>query len=183
VENQGKQTPEEGDWMNREPGVSADLQAVRSVLRTLPRARCPIGFEARLERRITQESSGRERVRTGSNWSLGWTGVGLGFAAALVIAIVAFDFSFSGGGAVQIAGDRSVTQPAEQKVPDAMASESQEALPGRVPEKLNASTPTLIEEKPAEVAAVKPDSNSAREREQQRVFPEGLYHTVGGNNP
>lgn len=184
MENQGNQTPEEGgDWMNREPGVSADLQAVRSALRTLPRARCPIGFETRLQRRIMQDSTGRERVRTSSNWSLGWTGVGLGFAAALVIAVVAFDFNFSGSGSVQMAGDPSATQPAGQQVPDVMASEAQEAAPSKVPETLRSTTPILVEEKPAEIAAVKPDSNSARAKEQQRVFPEGLYHTVGGNTP
>ncbi|MBK8130281.1 MAG: hypothetical protein IPK53_15735 [bacterium] len=50
-------SPEQNSAMNMagnaEPGMDPSEQRVRNALRSLPKANCPVGFEFRLERRLS----------------------------------------------------------------------------------------------------------------------------------
>lgn len=80
------------DWNNAEPELSTAHARVRSALKTLPKATCPVGFEFRLERRLAGKPVGETRKTSRS----GWLGAGIGFATAMVLGVFLFDF---GGGA------------------------------------------------------------------------------------
>ncbi len=94
MENPVRKAAEVSSGRNDDDGMPADLLMIRSVLQSMPKMSCPVGFEFRLQRRIEGLSVTPQRAAGGKSWVLGWTGAGLGFAAASVIAVVMFNFGF-----------------------------------------------------------------------------------------
>lgn len=94
MENQGKLMPESViGWSEGEEGVSTDLLAVRSLLRSLPTSKCAPGFEYRLQRKLEGPEAGVRSAGSARNWTLGWVGAGLGLATAVAIGFFVFDLN------------------------------------------------------------------------------------------
>jgi hypothetical protein len=172
VENQGNRTSESGYWMERgDEGVPGELLAVRALLLSVPHVACPDGFEARLQRRLAGQRAGSQVGSSNRNWSLGWAGVGLGFAAALVIAVVMFDFKFQVPGQSPIAGT-----PQQVSTPTA-------AVPQATPP-ASGVTPQGGTDPAAQQANAQPTQTHARKDSTPTgtgvTPPEELFHIVNG---
>ncbi len=161
-------SPEQNSAMNMagnaEPGMDPSEQRVRNALRSLPKANCPVGFEFRLERRL----SGKPVRETRSGWQMSWLGAGFGVAAAMVLSFVVFDFgSVTGTSSAGISGSpmRSGVQ-IEQSVEVA---------------KTNVETvapQTTPEQSPEQLVATQ---DSMKDKTKPGTLPEGNYQTVGTN--
>lgn len=84
---------------------------VRRTLLAMPARRCAVGFEFRLQKKLESGESALRRPVRATNWSLGWMGAGVGFAAALAVAVIAFDFNGGPPTGLQVAGNPVQTAP------------------------------------------------------------------------
>lgn len=175
MENPVRKAAEVSSARMDEEGMPADLQRVRSVLQSMPKLNCPVGFEFRLQRRIEGLSAAPSRTASGRSWTLGWAGAGLGFATALVIAMLVFDFGFN----VPNASTQAITSATPQTTAPATQPDLAKApqVPPTNAQPLESVNGDLAQEKPAQASK---DSNAAKTPTE---FPESLYHTVSGNNP
>jgi hypothetical protein len=175
VENEDRRTSDAAHWQVKgEEGVPQDMLMVRAMLQSLPKANCPDGFETKLQRRLAGEFAEPKARLAQRNWSLGWAGVGLGFATALVIAVVAFDVNFkapansvtAGGLAIPapVATSGSVPQPSQTPVHEVSAPVEQTGVQ------------QLAQEQPKSGGAVKDTTPRS-----PTALPEDLFHVVGGN--
>lgn len=166
VNSEGIRNPEGGAWLqDGEAGASPEHMRIRKALLSLPRLNCPVGFEFRLQRRLSGASS-KQTVRSGWNWALGWTGTGLGVATVMLLAVFVFDFHLTKGIPGTVTGtslqaSESTGQPVEST--DRMY--------------LNGSE-TLASSSESEQELNKQDSVSAPRKGE---LPEGHYHMVGGS--
>jgi len=159
-------SPEQNDAQMMEPGIGSGEQRVRSALQALPKATCPVGFEFRLERRL----SGKAPRESRQSWGMGWLGAGVGVAAAMVLSFVVFDFgSVAGTNPAGITGTPvrqsgvQIEQPA-----DVAKTTIETAAPATQPELT-----------PEQLAATKPDS--MKDKTKPGTLPDGNYQTVGTN--
>lgn len=150
------------DWGSVEPDMTAAHARVRSALKTLPKATCPVGFEFRLERKLAGKPVGETR----KSWSMGWLGAGVGFATAMVLAVFVFDF---GGTTISPAG----------MVPTATKSGSAVEQPATI-------TPTteqpmnMAQEKatPKESEQLAATPDSMKDKTKPGTLPDGNYQVV-----
>jgi hypothetical protein len=161
--------------MSSEDGLSSDHTRIRSALLNLPKVGCPVGFEFRLEQRISGKA-GRRVNHSMWNWATGVAAGGLGLAAALSVAVFVFDFTpwEVGGGAAMMANSKIVV-PQAQPAPVLPQVATGDASFTGSPERVLASD---VPVKDALTAAVKDTTPDGKQRV---ALPEGHYNTVDGN--
>jgi len=150
-------------WSDGEDGVSPDLLAVRSVLRSLPTVSCPVGFEYRLEKKLAGEQAGVRSAGSARGWAWGWAGAGLGFATALAIAFFVFDVN------VKPAGVSSGGQPVPVAQTPVTTTPSGEIK-------------TIREQAPEEKQLAKTNEDTTKKQPPSKVdLPHDVIHVVGTN--
>lgn len=82
---------------------------IRNALLNVPKRSCSAGFEFRLQKKLESGESALQRPVRASNWSLGWLGAGVGFAAAFAVAVFIFDFNGGPASGLQVAGTSGVS--------------------------------------------------------------------------
>jgi hypothetical protein len=172
VENPVRKAADVSGQRLDEEGVPADLLMVRSVLQTMPKVSCPVGFEFRLQKRIDALSAEPSRAG-GRSWVLGWAGAGLGFATALIIAVVAFDFGFNG---IATVGSQGVIANSQNTVSQPNVATNPQSVPTTVSQTQDVA-PQLAQQK---TTAADKDTNLTKTPGDGQNYP---AHLVGGNNP
>lgn len=179
MEKEERRTSDATGWqVHGEEGVPQDLLIVRSMLQGLPKVCCPDGFGVRLQRRLAEADAGGSKARGAQrNWSLGWAGVGLGFATALVIAVVAFDLNVKQTPSGVAQGGAIIPAPVAVTTSVPASPSAQGKVTATVPETQQVSAPQLAQEQTSKQPGVAKDSTP----QTPTSLPEGLYHVVGGN--
>jgi hypothetical protein len=172
----GKRTEGVSRNMDAEVGVAPGLLSVRSLLMTLPKAGCPIGFEMRLQRRLAGSQGKTARAESGRSWGLGWAGVGLGFAAAILIGVVTYNANLRSTSVVS--APVAVTAKPVESNPQTGPNVRTDGTETGPTNNLTTEPQQQLAQKSTDKAAIQKDSSKSKTPTE---LPENLYHVVGGN--